>query len=412
VISSEVQRTLVKSPPELWAELGDPAALARHLGALGEIRITSAEPEKRVEWEAPGTSGIVQIKSSGWGTKVTLSVTREIELAEQPPATDSTAGAEPPAVLAEQAPASDSASCAEPPAVSSGTPEPGPEYTREPGPEYTREPGPEHTPEPGPEYTPEPESEDGVEVEVEAGSEPYDSAVTQAWPAVEAEPAAAAVEDEELAPETEIGGGAPDAWPEPPEEATEPRRGFFARLFGRRRPQVDPRSPDDLDPELDPTERSFEADADHATARAEDEAPQPAARSSAIESLQARFAPATAAAARAASSEPATAEAPAAVPETVMSGAPDADAEQALPDADAEQALPDADAEQAETAEPEAAEFEIAETEAAEPEAAEPVDLAAELKAAEEVAAEEVRAVLTAVLDRLGAAHHRPFSRS
>jgi hypothetical protein len=387
VISSEVQRTLVKSPPELWAELGDPAALARHLGALGEIRITSAEPEKRVEWEAPGTSGIVQIKSSGWGTKVTLSVTREIELAEQTPATDSTAGAEPPAVLAEQAPASDSASCAEPPAVSSGTPEPGPEYTREPGPEYT----------------PEPESEDGVEVEVEAGSEPYDSAVTQAWPAVEAEPAAAAVEDEELAPEIEIGGGAPDAWPEPPEEATEPRRGFFARLFGRRRPQVDPRSPDDLDPELDPTERSFEADADHATARAEDEAPQPAARSSAIESLQARFAPATAAAARAASSEPATAEAPAAVPETVMSGAPDADAEQALPDADAEQA---------ETAEPEAAEFEIAETEAAEPEAAEPVDLAAELKAAEEVAAEEVRAVLTAVLDRLGAAHHRPFSRS
>lgn len=38
--------------------------------------------------------------------------------------------------------------------------------------------------------------------------------------------------------------------------------------------------------------------------------------------------------------------------------------------------------------------------------------LAAELRAAEEVAAEEVTAALTAVLDRLGAAHHRPFSRS
>jgi hypothetical protein len=38
-------------------------------------------------------------------------------------------------------------------------------------------------------------------------------------------------------------------------------------------------------------------------------------------------------------------------------------------------------------------------------------DLAGELLAAEETAAEEVRAVLTAVLDRLGAAHHRPFSR-
>jgi hypothetical protein len=38
--------------------------------------------------------------------------------------------------------------------------------------------------------------------------------------------------------------------------------------------------------------------------------------------------------------------------------------------------------------------------------------MAAESIAAEEVSAEEVTAVLTAVLDRLGAAHHRPFSRS
>jgi hypothetical protein len=38
--------------------------------------------------------------------------------------------------------------------------------------------------------------------------------------------------------------------------------------------------------------------------------------------------------------------------------------------------------------------------------------IAAELMAAEEAGAEEVTAVLTAVLDRLGAAHHRPFSRS
>ena len=38
-------------------------------------------------------------------------------------------------------------------------------------------------------------------------------------------------------------------------------------------------------------------------------------------------------------------------------------------------------------------------------------DLSAELRAAEEVAAEQVEAVLTAALDRLGSAHHRPFSR-
>src|SRR5436305_10663203 len=75
MITSEAQRTLVKSPPELSAELSDPAALARHLGELGEIRITRVQPEEKVEWEAEGASGTITIKPSGWGTKVTLSVT-------------------------------------------------------------------------------------------------------------------------------------------------------------------------------------------------------------------------------------------------------------------------------------------------------------------------------------------------
>src|SRR5271163_4859794 len=77
MISLEVQRTLVKSPPELWAELSDPAALARHLGELGEIRIVRTEPERVVEWAAEHTTGVVSIKPSGWGTRVTLSATRE-----------------------------------------------------------------------------------------------------------------------------------------------------------------------------------------------------------------------------------------------------------------------------------------------------------------------------------------------
>lgn len=76
MISSEVQRTLVKSPPELWSELSDPAALARHLGELGEIKITKVEPERTVEWEAEAVTGKVELKPSGWGTKVTLSVTQ------------------------------------------------------------------------------------------------------------------------------------------------------------------------------------------------------------------------------------------------------------------------------------------------------------------------------------------------
>jgi hypothetical protein len=68
----EAKRTLVKSPPELWAELSDIAALARHLGEFGEIRITRTEPETVVEWEGDLASGSVRLEPSGWGTKVTL----------------------------------------------------------------------------------------------------------------------------------------------------------------------------------------------------------------------------------------------------------------------------------------------------------------------------------------------------
>jgi hypothetical protein len=68
----EAKRTLVKSPPELWAEVSDVAALARHLGEFGEIRITRTEPEAVVEWEGDRASGSVRLEPSGWGTKVTL----------------------------------------------------------------------------------------------------------------------------------------------------------------------------------------------------------------------------------------------------------------------------------------------------------------------------------------------------
>jgi hypothetical protein len=65
-------RTLVKSPPELWAEVSDAAALARHLGAFGEIRITRLEPETTVAWEGDRGRGTVELEPAGWGTKVTL----------------------------------------------------------------------------------------------------------------------------------------------------------------------------------------------------------------------------------------------------------------------------------------------------------------------------------------------------
>lgn len=69
------QRTLVKSPPELWSELSEVESLARHLGELGEIRIVKVEPESTVAWEGEEVSGTVELEQSGWGTRVTFRAT-------------------------------------------------------------------------------------------------------------------------------------------------------------------------------------------------------------------------------------------------------------------------------------------------------------------------------------------------
>jgi hypothetical protein len=79
------QRTLVKSPPELWSELSELERLANHLGAFGEIRITRLVPEHTVAWEGERASGTVSIEPSGWGTKVTLNATIETEEPEPAP---------------------------------------------------------------------------------------------------------------------------------------------------------------------------------------------------------------------------------------------------------------------------------------------------------------------------------------
>jgi len=329
MISSEVQRTLVKSPPELWAELSDSTALARHLGDLGdigEIRVTLAEPEKRVDWEADGASGSVLIKPSGWGTKVTLSVTREILEVEEP-----AAEAEPIATE-EDEPAAD----AQPAAA--------------------------------------------------VGEEPTADfqviAATDEEPQAEAEPVAVAVE-------------AADA-PEPLAETQEhSRRGFFARLFGRRK-----------QPPATPYPPTAPADETLATAEAEQIPPMPEAQGagSAIESLQARFQPEAA--------PPPHPEQAAQVSRPPAQEDP-APARSTQPEQAASPESADADAPVQTQAEPHMEVQAPAEPNPDVQAPAEPaVDISAELKAAEEVAAEEVTAVLTAVLDRLGAAHHRPFSRA
>jgi hypothetical protein len=80
----EASRTLVKSPPELWAECSDASSLARHLGQFGEIKITRLEPESAVAWEGTLASGTVRLEPSGWGTRVILTARRAEELAAEP----------------------------------------------------------------------------------------------------------------------------------------------------------------------------------------------------------------------------------------------------------------------------------------------------------------------------------------
>ena len=63
----ELERSMVKSAPELWDELVSQASLSRW---LGEVRVSAADPPNRLEWDTRGASGVIELESSGWGTKV------------------------------------------------------------------------------------------------------------------------------------------------------------------------------------------------------------------------------------------------------------------------------------------------------------------------------------------------------
>lgn len=76
--SYEVSRTLVKSPPELWAELEG----ERLRDALGEATVRPTEPERELAWEANGAHGHARLEPSSWGTKVTLTASVEEQVAE------------------------------------------------------------------------------------------------------------------------------------------------------------------------------------------------------------------------------------------------------------------------------------------------------------------------------------------
>jgi hypothetical protein len=301
-VSSEVRRTLVKSPPELWAELSEAAALMRHLGEFGEIRITRMEAEKTVEWEAEQARGTVQLKSSGWGTKVTLSVTREVAEPERSIQSE-------PLGLAEL------------------------EQPAEPG----SSAGLLQATEPQPLTAPQPLAEPTLATEAQPLAAPQPAAepilATEPQPATEAQP--------RLCPPDPTDTEEERSEPEPSAEGHRSRRGFFARLFRRRRESAgfqnsemthpDSRCEPDLSTEAEPTQPEVLEAYDPTRPQAER-------------------------------------------PQTEDERSP--------------------------------AEMDLA----AELAAAEQV--AAERVAAEQIATEHVTAVLTSVLDRLGAAHHRPFSRS
>ena len=169
--SLQASRTLVKSPPELWAELSELGSLARHLGEFGEIRITKVDPESRVEWEADRASGTVRLEPSGWGTRVVLTVDTSEPVAPEPEADV----VEPPAPEPEPEPELEPEPVTpEPVAVEPVAVEPAPEpqpvkrgwfarlFRRTPPPPPAPAPPPEPVavePEPEPEPEPDPEPE-------------------------------------------------------------------------------------------------------------------------------------------------------------------------------------------------------------------------------------------------------------
>jgi hypothetical protein len=390
MISSEVQRTLVKSPPELWTELSDPEALARHLGELGEIKITRTEPETLVEWEAEGTTGTVAIKASGWGTKVTLTVNRELPAPEaaEPSTLEETESA---VVEEEKEKKEDEEVQYLGPMAPEGAAAPTTEIEAAPAEEGEAAAATEIEAAPADEGEAAPPEDEGAPAcegdapTAEARPAPATEAARRAagWPSAGEETGPAIESDlraaesgeplEDGLPEwrAEVepwAGHAPGAATAQASPEREPRRGFLARLFGKRR-RATP---------VGAAQPFYTAEPDPEAAQSQDPA---------LELSEQHLA----------RQEPVLDDEPTAEEESLLEPELEPTAEEEPP---AEAGL-----------EPIADQEPLAEA-ATEPQQQQGDDLAAELKAAEEIAAEQVTAVLTGVLDRLGAAHHRPFSRA
>jgi hypothetical protein len=65
--SIEVERTLVRSPHELWDRLCDHPGIARWLSG---VQIEGIEPPTRIEWTFRGANGLIELEAAPWGTRV------------------------------------------------------------------------------------------------------------------------------------------------------------------------------------------------------------------------------------------------------------------------------------------------------------------------------------------------------
>jgi hypothetical protein len=63
----ELERTLVRSPHELWDRIFDHPGISRWLGG---VQIRTAEPPTRVEWDFRGAAGVIELEAAPWGTRV------------------------------------------------------------------------------------------------------------------------------------------------------------------------------------------------------------------------------------------------------------------------------------------------------------------------------------------------------
>jgi hypothetical protein len=78
-----IERTLVKSPPELWELVDDRELMGRWSAELTgrpgvvEVQVLEREPGGRLVWEAAGGDARIELAlaEKGWGTNVSIRVT-------------------------------------------------------------------------------------------------------------------------------------------------------------------------------------------------------------------------------------------------------------------------------------------------------------------------------------------------